>query len=1838
MIDGFLRGLEAVFTWLLQASWQASVLVALVLLLQLALRGRLNPRWHHALWLLVVARLVLPVLPESALSLFQFTPQTPPAITHTVIEPIFITAPVEPVRTLPLEMPARAHPFSLYTILALIWLAGALGFLVVIWMVNHRFARHVRNSPVIDDPRLLEIAAAAQVELGQHRSLRLIESAQINSPAIMGIFYPTLLLPSDVRSRFSDEELRFIFLHEFAHLKRGDLVVQWLIALLQILHWFNPVLWYAFRRMRIDREPATDALVLSRTGEAEKDRYGHVLITLPTLVGILEDKDQFKRRFQLIGKFTRGAYGWSLFGVLLLAALATACLTKAKATEAPKTTETTAGIKKPALRSPLVDAAKNGNLAEVERLLKQTADPHVDQGPIMQNALEMAVVRNHPDVVKVLLQHGAAPNRSDPNPSNKSWAHVLFEARNAAMLKVLLEGGANPNADDKFGTPLSGARDVESVRLLVQHGANLDPKLTNGLTLVESAIESGAGVDVINELIKQGAKFDPQGNGPGALARAAARNDVPLILMLLDRGVSPNGYSDEPFMQTSALANAAWEPSPEAVKLLLARGANPAGDPRDENTPLGQALIFGETKNTELLIKAGAHDVGDLSIAAALGDAAKVGDLLKKGANVNETDKLGNTPLYYAVRRAHVEIAEFLIAHGANVNQFNAFGMTPFVSLRMMEMGQTSNPNHNQYQMDWNVSNEEGQRRMEAFKALFAKYPSDSNYRDTQGRTALHQMAFSGNVLVDFLIRDKAHPADPNLQDRDGNTPLILAALSPRAKETFTQISTPENDKTPNAKMKEWNAVAYVANQLIKAGAKLDLVVAKGKTVGELAMEAAQKANNPQLISVLRDAGVADNGPPPKAVKDGNLIPVAQPALWVPPSSQVQISATPEPARPEVKFTFTMAEIDEMDYQKDAQRMDDAVQRGDVSYFAGRVTRTVDLRLTNGQPGWYSEGEVQSYVDPSASRVEKTDGKPHIVLQAKAIFFGLNADLSWSPDKKTVNSSWEVTVPTGYEKCVLPANIQASDIPGPPLLVPKIHVAHYVDKNWDMAPGKGHGFWVADTSSFVRLIEKQMEKGGDWDKMIKSETPSRLAVFLSAEPVSASNTEREVNGQTSAIPSANDPAAEVARMPSVLGARLSNPVTGPISSSAGDTLLSYNQQSHVELLVRSLPGKAILDAIGQRFTHTFISVDFKDAPVVDALQSVRSMAAAKGLEMQIDLPDVSPGFRTSITLKTNGGSIDETVHGICRMANLQVTRNAYGYVITNPPVSATDDPVTGAGTIEQARETRTPSRTPNDSRAAPPDPAKMPVDQVYLKFLFTEISENDYQAHRSDIDAAVAKLDFEALKNLVPTKVVSKPEVYAKYGQQVVISTGSLRSDDIGKEVPDLMLLNCIATRTDDKISVAGKWIVDWIEGATKVGPESYRPDVKSEQPPISETLIPRQWKAIKPAGILMTTPEIDLDHGLPKQSTNPPHQNRLFGFVAAFPGTVSSDSTGTPPLPSAISTAAPTSVDNLPLSETPPKDASQLTTNAPVLRVVQESAATVAEVTGKSSVVMIRIAPKIVQIDEDDYEAHCADIDSAVQRGDITALSTLKSYHLLSSPAVLTKSGERGVLEAVRVFPYPTAFEKEPDGTFNPTDFKRQNLGVRFVVFPTFLNGKINFKGDLNITSVGRWAQTEETPYKPVFHVREAPLSELFASGQTKGFEVPGGAQMEPADPAFCFLPDKVPDDGRPMTDQSVENVPPATPAPTESFTIRTFLAPPGFFKTTPADHADVRPELIAHGIAFPANTTAIYVSIGTIDLAAAGKIVMRNTPEQLDKLAALIETAANQYPAGCSLPKCHH
>ena len=173
-----------------------------------------------------------------------------------------------------------------------------------------------------------------------HVPIDVVQSAKISSPALLGFLRPRLLLPNSMIESFEQEELRHVFLHELAHLKRGDVAVNWIMSALQVVHWFNPVLWFAFRRMRTEREMACDAHVLAAVETEERRSYGRTILRtitflsggrlLPGAVGIVEDKSEITRRIDMIATFRGSSSKQSVLGGVLLLCLAVVGLTGAE--------------------------------------------------------------------------------------------------------------------------------------------------------------------------------------------------------------------------------------------------------------------------------------------------------------------------------------------------------------------------------------------------------------------------------------------------------------------------------------------------------------------------------------------------------------------------------------------------------------------------------------------------------------------------------------------------------------------------------------------------------------------------------------------------------------------------------------------------------------------------------------------------------------------------------------------------------------------------------------------------------------------------------------------------------------------------------------------------------------------------------------------------------------------------------------------------------------------------------------------------------------------------------------------------------------------------------------------------------------------------------------------------------------------------------------------------------------------------------------------------------------------------------------------------------------------
>lgn len=334
------------FPLLLKASVQAAVLIVLVLAVQWAFARRLKPRWRYMLWLLVILRLALPWTISSSASVFnlfkfshaapwKFDPKhlstSPHAAPATQSPGAAATAAPESNAGLPLNSTTAA--------LLAIWAIGVCIFTVSLLVSHFRLSRRINlHRPLIDAP-VLNLLEDCKQQMGLRTPVTLIETAEVGSPTLFGFIRPRLLLPEGLTRKFSPEELRYVFLHELAHIKRNDILAGWLMTALQIMHWFNPFVWFAGYRMRADRELACDALALSFARDEENQLYGQTIIKLlenfgrsawaPSMAGAVESKHQLKERIRMIAGFKKTNRGLTL-AVALFTGLGLITLTDAR--------------------------------------------------------------------------------------------------------------------------------------------------------------------------------------------------------------------------------------------------------------------------------------------------------------------------------------------------------------------------------------------------------------------------------------------------------------------------------------------------------------------------------------------------------------------------------------------------------------------------------------------------------------------------------------------------------------------------------------------------------------------------------------------------------------------------------------------------------------------------------------------------------------------------------------------------------------------------------------------------------------------------------------------------------------------------------------------------------------------------------------------------------------------------------------------------------------------------------------------------------------------------------------------------------------------------------------------------------------------------------------------------------------------------------------------------------------------------------------------------------------------------------------------------------------------
>jgi ankyrin repeat protein len=412
--------------------------------------------------------------------------------------------------------------------------------------------------------------------------------------------------------------------------------------------------------------------------------------------------------------------------------------------------------------------------------------------PLMQAAYDGDVV-----------QARRLANHANVNAVNAYGVNAMLlaaEASNTALIEVLLKAGAKADSANPDGETalhlVARAGNVDAAKLLLAHGAKVDARETFG--------------------------------GQTPLMWAAARRHAPMVELLASKGADVNARSAVRDYQRVATA--------ESRAKFLDRGGF---------TP----LLYAVRENCK--------------------DCVEV--LLKHKADIDMPDPANVPPVSVAMMNGNWDVARQLVEAGADVNQWDIFGQSPLhVAVAYMNTRSGNNP------LDSDAQNKANGRELVKLlverganpnQELFFKAPG----RDTgvgRGLTPFLAACASGDIDVVKLLL--AHGANPKLATADGQGPIILAVGSrtggtanPGAASatgvafesgqgiTGTRAATTPEDKT-----------VTLIKFLAESGADVKLVAERHflqRTRGGSALHYAVRGGNKAVIAALLDLGVDIN-------------------------------------------------------------------------------------------------------------------------------------------------------------------------------------------------------------------------------------------------------------------------------------------------------------------------------------------------------------------------------------------------------------------------------------------------------------------------------------------------------------------------------------------------------------------------------------------------------------------------------------------------------------------------------------------------------------------------------------------------------------------------------------------------------------------------------------------------------------------------------------------------------------------------------------------------------------------------------------------------------------------
>lgn len=280
------------------------------------------------------------------------------------------------------------------------------------------------------------------------------------------------------------------------------------------------------------------------------------------------------------------------------------------------------------------------------------------EGAMRGTALHIAVARNLPDVVNLLLDADAQANVSYPGVSHPLHIAVSHRWWQTERDRILI------------------------IKRLLSHGADVESKHNGGRPVLHAAVH--AGLDVLQILIGSGADIhatDDHGNS--ILHTAIECDDSHVAKACIEFGADVNASNEkgEHVLHTALRSGSSYN----VIRMLLESGA--ATDAKDAvgDTALHVAVQTQRISAVRLCMSHGAdingrNNYGDTTFHHAIrneGETAILEFVLAHGGDVNGCNNKGESPLHEAARNGHVKIVQLLVLQGANLENRDRGNMTP---------------------------------------------------------------------------------------------------------------------------------------------------------------------------------------------------------------------------------------------------------------------------------------------------------------------------------------------------------------------------------------------------------------------------------------------------------------------------------------------------------------------------------------------------------------------------------------------------------------------------------------------------------------------------------------------------------------------------------------------------------------------------------------------------------------------------------------------------------------------------------------------------------------------------------------------------------------------------------------------------------------------------------------------------------------------------------------------------------------------------------------------------------------------------------------------------------